>query len=144
MFQKLVLASGRLENDMIKVSLPEGVVYDMLSILHVKQTKTDNVSVKQSVLDLEKEICDQIGQELHATILGSSEYDTLMGHNLSLFNLIDHLKSNERDGNRCYDLEVDKLNYSRWLAKNALQETFFPNSAAQEIKIGYSSNGRKS
>lgn len=116
----------------MRVTLPEGYIFDILSIYQVKITKSPANSVNHyNYNELLSEISNQIGKETIDIILNSEEYSNLYSANLETFNLVDLVKSNP-----CLGKDVDASNYKRFLAKKALQEKWFHNSYS-EIKIGY-------
>jgi hypothetical protein len=120
---------------MIKVTLSESYVMDMLSILSVKILKQPTAINISNHKNLEDEIKSQIGWVKYEDIICSEEYLELSRTNLNLFNHIDEIKSRpfkEKDA-----VETDAYNYSRFLGKKKLQERFFPESPLREQKIGY-------
>jgi hypothetical protein len=119
---------------MIKISLDEGYVFDILSILQIKMSKTspDNLQkISSSFWSMKEEILKEIGQENFQKIISSQEYDDLLQANLLTFNLVDEVKHD--DG---LAKQVDKANYQRYLCKTNLQKKFF-NNQVSEVKIGY-------
>jgi len=116
----------------MKISLPEGYIFDILSIYQIKICKSTDDKVNLSNFNnLKKEIEDHIGTEKMLLIINSIEYAKLLEANLKTFKLVDDVKSNP-----CLGRDVDRSNYERFLAKKALQEKYF-NSNYSEIKIGY-------
>lgn len=116
----------------MKVTLPEGYIFDILSVYQVKIIKsTDNSQNLSNFNFLRNEISDQIGKEKTADIIDSKEYDDLCTANIETFELVDAVKLDP-----CLGKEVDAANYKRFLAKKALQERWF-DSSYSEVKIGY-------
>jgi hypothetical protein len=116
----------------MKVTLPEGYIFDILSVYQVKIIKSmDNSQHCNNFSFLLNEISDQIGKEKTADIIDSKEYDDLCVANLETFELVDAVKHDP-----CLGKEVDAANYKRFLAKKALQEKWF-DSNYSEVKIGY-------
>lgn len=119
---------------MIKLSLDEGYVFDILSILHVKMKKASNDNlnkVSSSFKAMEIEIISQIGEKKYAEVISSQEYNNLFKANEKTFNLVDKVKQDNGLAK-----EVDDANYERYLCKIDLQKKFF-NNQISEIKIGY-------
>jgi hypothetical protein len=118
----------------MKITLPEGYIFDILSIYQIKISKSipEEDSLHASNFNnLLNEIKLQISEDLTALILNSEEYKNLLIANLSTFELVDAVKTNP-----CLGKEVDASNYKRFLAKKALQEKWF-DSSYSEVKIGY-------
>jgi hypothetical protein len=117
---------------MIKISLDESYVFDLLSIYEVKidySTDLDKKTKLQQSYDLLKsEITDTIGNKLVVDILASDEYAQLKQSNQIVFELVD----------RANETELSKLtadaNYMRYLNKVSLQNKFF-NTIVTEVKI---------
>jgi hypothetical protein len=119
---------------MINISLDEGYVFDILSILDLKTNKTSG-QIKDKVitnfLKTSQQIKGQIGESLFNTIICSDEYKELYNANKIVFELVDKAKNDSVKAS-----EVDIQNYERYLKKTRLQNKFF-NSEVQEIKINY-------
>ena len=116
---------------MLKISLDEGYVFDILSILEVKCDIFTDEKLKVSSEArsfLEHEIIQQIGIESYRKIIESIEYKNLKQSNLETFRMVDLARAS--DG---LAKEVDAANYERYLCKKILQETFFEDSLT-EIK----------
>lgn len=114
------------------ITLPEGYIFDILSIYQVKVIKSNENSIHlNNFSNLLNEITSQIGNQKVADIIGSKEYDDLCQANLETFDLVDAVKTSP-----CLGKEVDASNYKRFLAKKALQEKWF-DSNYSEVKIGY-------
>jgi len=116
----------------MKVTLPEGYIFDILSIYQIKSNKfkenSINISNFRSLFD---EIQLELGFAKVQEIMNSQEYQNLLSANQDTFELVDAVKTNP-----CLGREVDAANYRRFLAKKALQERWFDNSYS-EVKIGY-------
>lgn len=116
---------------MIKVSLDEAYVFDMLAILDVKKQlfsseKLDTVlSARAIMVD---EICNQIGDDKFHEIISSDEYSNLIEANNFVFNLVDQTKA---EGGLAK--QVDDANYNRYLKKQNLQNKFFT-TKMKEVK----------
>jgi hypothetical protein len=116
---------------MIKVSLDEAYVFDMLAILDVKKQlfsseKLDSVlSARAIMVD---EICNQIGNDKFHEIISSDEYSNLIEANNFVFNLVDQTKA---EGGLAK--QVDDANYNRYLKKQNLQNKFFT-TKMKEVK----------
>jgi hypothetical protein len=116
----------------MKITLPEGYIFDILSIYQVKIIKSPENKVNYDNFNqLLSEISEQVGNQKTSDIIDSKEYDDLCTANLETFELVDQVKTNP-----CLGKEVDQSNYKRFLAKKALQEKWFDNSFS-EVKIGY-------
>lgn len=117
---------------MLKISLDEAYVFDLLSIYEVKieksNTEDKKANSKYSYDFLSKEITDQIGSELFNRIIKSEEYKDLKNVNKKVFELVDKSKESE------LAKETADANYERYVKKNILQSIFFQNPLT-EIKI---------
>lgn len=116
---------------MLKISLDEAYVFDLLSIYQVKIDKSDGNkrdSLKKSEKIITDEIISQIGYELYNDIVHSKEYDDLKKSNRNVFDLVD----------RANETELSKLtadaNYDRYQKKMLLQSKFFQEKL-NEVKI---------
>ena len=116
---------------MLKISLDEGYVFDILSISQVKIIKSSNEN-KQKLIhnyqELSKEIINQIGLDLYSDIVASKEYQELRDANEKTFDLVDQVKNDKGLAKL-----VDDSNYSRYQKKVALQNKFF-NNEVKEVK----------
>ncbi len=116
---------------MIKVSLDEAYVFDLLSIYSVKIEYSDE-SKKEDSLKNYKNLCEeiqnQIGKKLFDEILKSEQYKNLKQSNQVVFKLVERANENELS-----KLTAD-ANYDRYLKKIELQNRFFKNNLT-EIKI---------
>lgn len=116
---------------MLKISLDEAYVFDMLSVFDVKiinlsDEKLAKTLEKMSVMV--KEVIDQIGEDKYQEIIASDEYDKMVEANQKVFELIDQSKFD--DG---LAKITDDANYDRHIAKMALQKRFF-DSELTEVK----------
>ena len=116
---------------MIKISLDEAYVYDILSIYAVKIENTNGEN-KQKSLDsfnkLSQEIQNQIGIDTHHSIINSTAYFDLKHANKEVFDLVD------RAGETALSKQTAEANYKRYLKKVELQTKFF-NNEVTEVKI---------
>ena len=120
---------------MIRISLDEAYVFDLLSILDLKKTKSQNLLDAQKHIDnynlLYQEIASQISSQKIEKIINSIEYKELLEINNKVFELVELGKQKEG----LAKITV-KANYERFILKNKLQEKFFINPL-KETKIGY-------
>jgi len=120
---------------MIKVSLDEAYVFDLLSINQVKIAKsTDEITTKktrESYVKLRNEIVVQIGVNKFESIIKSQEYLSLVSANERVFDLVEKAKQSEGLAH-----EMDRSNYDRYIHKISLQKKFFQTEIS-EVKIGY-------
>jgi len=119
---------------MLKITLDEGYVFDLLSINEVKISKAQGENIEKATknyISLSNEIIDQIGEDLFYRIILSDQYQQLKEANEKTFELVDEVKYDNGLGKK-----VDDSNYNRYLKKVALQNKFF-GKEIQEIKIGY-------
>ncbi len=119
------------KNNMIKISLDEAYVYDILSIYAVKIENSNGVN-KQKSLDsfnkLSEEIQNQIGIDKHHSIINSTSYFDLKHANKEVFDLVD------RAGETSLSKQTAEANYKRYIKKVELQTKFFDNQIT-EVKI---------
>ncbi len=115
----------------IRVNLDAGYVFDMLSILKVKNSFKNDLNSTCDLLEFEDNLINQIGEELFSKILTSLEFQDLYLKNLEIFKAVDKAKNDLVKASY-----VDKLNYDRWVIKNILQKKFF-GEVTSERKIGY-------
>jgi hypothetical protein len=116
----------------MKITLPEGYIFDILSIYQLKLFKFQDDSIHLSNFNnLLNEIKSQIGNDKALQVMESQEYLDLVEANVKTFDLVDAVKIEP-----CLGREVDASNYKRFLAKKALQEKWF-DSSYSEVKIGY-------
>jgi hypothetical protein len=114
---------------MLKISLDEAYVFDMLSVFDVK---LKNLLDEKLAITAEKakllinEIVEQIGFEKYNEIISSVEYTNMVEANQRVFELVDRSK---------YDTGLAKItddaNYKRHIAKVALQKNFFKNDLTE-------------
>jgi len=114
---------------MIKISLDEAYVFDMLSVMDIKidllsGIKLETVKMAHSVLS--QEIVDQIGVEKYFEVIKSKEYKDMIRSNKNVFDLIDQSKND----NGLAKI-TDDANYDRYLKKVSLQERFFNNGLTE-------------
>lgn len=120
---------------MIKISLDEAYVFDLLSILDLKKSKSEGSESSSKHIEnynnLYTEISESIGSELLSLILVSEEYERLKNTNIRVFDLVDlTLKDDGLAG------VTAKENHKRFVLKNELQKSFFKNNL-KEAKIQY-------
>lgn len=116
---------------MLRISLDEAYVFDILSIYEVKINNASSINKEKSLELFEKlsqEIIEQIGKELFDKILLSKEYRDLKNSNQKVFELVD------RAGETLLSKQTAQENYNRYLHKIQLQSTFFKTTLT-EIKI---------
>lgn len=116
----------------ISLKVDFSYAFDYLSILELKSELCPNDTAKYNTyfecfLDIKK----QLGGEKFSEIFTSPEYQALFLANKETFRLVDLAKTDS-----CAASEVDRMNYTRFLCKKALQEKFF-NTPLSESKIGY-------
>jgi hypothetical protein len=118
-------------NNMIKVSLDEAYVFDLLSIYAVKIDNSSGDKKKQSEKNyniLSNEIIESIGIDKFTDIILSDEYKNLVDANQEVFKLVDKAKENK------LAKATADANYERYLKKIELQQKFFENKIT-EVKI---------
>lgn len=114
---------------MIKVSLDEAFVFDLLAIFEVKSknfTGEKLLATLDAMSDLIEEISEQLGKDKFEIIIASSEYKSLVEANSKVFLYIDQVR--ESTG---FAKEVDDANYERYICKTNLQEKFFFNKLTE-------------
>jgi hypothetical protein len=108
---------------MLKISLDEAYVFDMLSVFDVKLKKLSgekhDITVEKSKF-LIQEVIDQIGQAKYNEIISSVEYLKMIEANQNIFELIDKSKNDTGLAKI-----TDDANYARHIFKVALQNKFF-------------------
>ena len=114
------------------IAVDIGYVFDMISIYDVKRARAPSDQSRLNYYNAVDHLLPQIGEGLLFTVLRSFEYKHLYRVNDELFTLVDLAKTDLVKAS-----EVDAGVYRRFLAKRALQERFFPESAKIEQKIGY-------
>jgi hypothetical protein len=116
---------------MLKVSLDEAYVFDLLSIYQVKiNNSLDEKKVKlvESHKQLSLEIINQIGEVLFYEIIKSDEYQGLIFSNQNVFDLVGRANENE------LSKITANANFDRYEKKIILQNKFFKNKLT-EVKI---------
>ena len=120
---------------MIKISLDEAYVFDLLSILDLKRAKSvgkeDNQKHIENYNTLHDEISEQISDIKMLEIIKSEEYKDLVDINSKVFDLVDLGKDQEGLAKT-----TAMANYDIFILKNKLQKKFFKNPL-KEAKIGY-------
>ena len=118
---------------MIKISLDEAYVFDLLSILDLKKIKSigkeDNQKHIENYNTLYSEISEQITDIKMNEIIESEEYKDLVDINTKVFDLVDLGK--EQEG---LARTTAMANFDRFILKNKLQKKFFKNNL-KEAKI---------
>ena len=116
---------------MLKISLDESYVFDLLSIYEVKLQKsngTNSEKLNKSYTTLSNEIVDQIGITKFDEVKQSVEYKQLFDTNALVFDLVD----------RAHESELSTMtadaNYDRYLKKVSIQEKFFKTEYS-EVKL---------
>jgi hypothetical protein len=108
---------------MIKISLDEAYVFDILSIYEVKVSKFLGQKLETTLESMSKliiEIKEQIGDDLYDQIIKSKVYAGLLEANRNVFDLVDD--ASKSDG---LAKMVDQANYERYIFKSNLQNEFF-------------------
>lgn len=122
---------------MLNILVDESYAFDFLSILDVKLAKHNDEKTQKYKDEVIKFLTMQLSNDLVKQILNSNEYQECIAANEKMFDLVDDAKTDKVTAQ-----EVDKGNYVRCLAKNALQLKFF-NTSSTEIKTGYDKYSRK-
>lgn len=107
----------------LKVSLDEAYVFDMLSVFDVKLKNLDGEKLAKTIekySDMRKEVIDQMGEDKYNQIVSSLEYQKMVFANQKVFELIDESKHDTGLAK-----VTDDANYERHVAKMALQKRFF-------------------
>ena len=117
---------------MIKISLDESYVFDLLSIYEVKIESCTDL-IKKSMLQLSydilaSEIIEQISKNFFFKIISSTEYLNLKISNKIVFDLVD------RAGETALSKETADANFIRYLNKTNLQNTYFTTKLT-EVKL---------
>jgi hypothetical protein len=113
---------------MVKISLEEAFVFDMLAIMDVKIQKMpveNTIHLRQKLFH---ELCEQLGHVLVLAVTESEEYSLLIEANSKTFDLVD--KARNGDG---LAKETDSANMLRHHYKKEIQKKFF-NSILMEEK----------
>jgi hypothetical protein len=116
---------------MLKISLDEAYVFDMLSVFDVKIKKLTGeklLTTLEKYADMAKEVTDQLGVDKYNQITLSDEFKSMVDANMKVFELIDESKNDTGLAKL-----TDDANYERHIAKMALQKKFF-DSELTEVK----------
>lgn len=111
---------------MIKISLDEAYVFDILSIYQVKINNFDGEKLEitlSAMSDLVEEIIEQIGILKYNEVISSREYQELVKANQKVFSLVDIVRNDTGLAK-----QADDANYERYLMKIDLQKKFFNNN----------------
>jgi hypothetical protein len=114
---------------MIKISVDEAYVFDMLSIFDVKIKKLSGEKLAitlEKFSDMVEEVVSQIGKEKFDLIYASSEYKEMIQANQIIFDLVDESQKVEGMAK-----VTDDANYARFLAKMNLQKAHFDNDLTE-------------
>lgn len=111
---------------MLKVSLDEGYVFDILSINQLKmqhaETEEKRALARKAFDDMLDELSEQISECKISEILSSQEYNLLVAANWSTFQLVENVRKSPKGS---LAKTVDSSNIDRFLHKRNLQEKFF-------------------
>jgi hypothetical protein len=116
---------------MLKISLDEAYVFDLLAINEVKMahsTGDKRQSLIKSYSKIADEIQDQIGKELFDQIIKSVQYLELKLANEKVFKLVDRASEEELAN------ITNQANYERYVKKTDLQSKFFSGELT-EVKV---------
>lgn len=108
---------------MLKISVDEAYVFDMLSVFDVKLKNLSGEKLLKTIekySDMREEVIDQIGKDKYDQIVSSLEYQKMVYANQRVFQLIDESKNDTGLAKI-----TDDANYERHVAKMALQNRFF-------------------
>lgn len=114
---------------MIKISLDEAYVFDMMSVFDVKIKKLTGeklFTTLEKYSEMKEEVVNQIGFDKFNEIILSDEYKRMIDANCKVFELIDDSKNDTGLAKI-----TDDANYERHLAKMSLQEKFFENKLTE-------------
>ncbi len=117
---------------MVTILVDEAYAFDYLAILLIKYDFSKNESILTKAEECTEHIQSQIGKKKMDKILASEEFEKVMNANKETFAWVDKAKTDS-----CKASDVDKSNYVRCQARNALQEKFFPTKKISEVKFGY-------
>ena len=123
---------------MLTILVDEAYAFDFLAILEVKywnSIATKNKStedIRNKMHECANHIKKQISEQKFFEITESDEYLNLLEANRKTFEWVDKAKTDS-----CKASDVDRSNYERCKARNALQEKFFPDRLISEVKFGY-------
>lgn len=116
---------------MLKISLDEAYVFDMLAVFDVKIKKLTGEKLLltlEKYADMANEVIEQIGVDKYNEIILSPEFKRMIDANMRVFELIDESKNDTGLAKT-----TDDANYDRHVAKMDLQKQFF-NSSLTEVK----------
>lgn len=116
---------------MVSILVDEAYAFDYLAILLIKYDFSKNELILTKAEECTEHIQSQIGKKKMEEILSSDEFKKLLDANKETFAWVDKAKTDS-----CKASDVDKSNYERCKARNALQEKFFSNKIS-EVKFGY-------
>ena len=116
---------------MLTILVDEAYAFDYLAILLIKYDFSKNELILTKAEECMAHIKSQIGTKKMEEILSSDEFKKLLDANKKTFEWVDKAKTDS-----CKASDVDKSNYERCKARNALQEKFFTNKIS-EVKFGY-------
>jgi len=108
---------------MLRISLDEAYVFDMLSVFDVKLRNLSGEKLAKTIekyADMKEEVEEQIGLDKYNQIVSSREYQQMIFANERVFQLIDESKNDTGLAK-----VTDDANYERHIAKMALQKRFF-------------------
>jgi len=116
---------------MLKISLDEAYVFDMLSVFDVKIKNLDGEKLAKTIEKMScmiEEVIEQVNKDKYDEIVSSIEYQKMVEANQRVFDLIDQSKDDAGLAKI-----TDDANYDRHIAKMAFQKRFF-NSELTEVK----------
>ena len=108
---------------MLKISLDEAYVFDMMSVFDIKLKILTDDKLSKTIQKhnlMKTEIISQLGEELFEKIISSQEYKNMISTNQKVFDLIDLSKTDNGLAK-----QTDDANYQRHVKKMALQKKFF-------------------
>ena len=108
---------------MLKISLDEAYVFDMLAVFEVKLKKLTGeklLMTSQAYSDMVEEVIQQIGIDKYNEITKSSEFKNMIDINMKIFELIDEIQNDTGLAKI-----TDDANIERHIAKKIFQKTFF-------------------
>jgi hypothetical protein len=114
---------------MLKISLDEAYVFDMLSVFDVKVLNLSGEKLAKTLekmSDMIEEVVEQIGKEKFDEIYSSTEYEELVQANQHIFDLVDESQKIEGMAK-----VTDDANFARHLKKMNLQKTHFKNDLTE-------------
>lgn len=110
---------------MLKVSLDEGFVFDVIAIAYLKSEFAETGEKRVVSEDMADALIDEVTKQLGVTkvkkILLSNEFQELSSANKATFELIDKARGSKGGLAK----KVDDANMRRYNAKVALQKKFF-------------------